>query len=81
MPCARCAVDRFDVAEGFYWFLVHHHEGQGSAKYARLCRLGRKFRPGPLARGPQSEDAQAVYRALCVKEGCTHEVETFVLAE
>lgn len=37
--------DRFDVLEAWYLYLCHHHEGQGSEKYRRLCKMEEYFRP------------------------------------
>jgi hypothetical protein len=61
-------MDRFDVCRAHYWALSVCHEGQGSKKYARLCRLGRVFRPSPLdsesrLEGEDSEAGQ-LYRDL-----------------
>lgn len=54
--------DDFDVAEGSYWFNANNHRGQGSAEYAALSAS--EFSPGPSDRGPRSEEAREVYRAL-----------------
>ena len=68
--------NRFDIVEAHYWFCVHHHEGQFSLKYERMCKLQLKpfyYQPAWTMNGPQSENSQAIYDALCKKEGCTHE--------
>lgn len=62
-------MDRFDIVEGHYWWLVEHHRGQGDERYSRLCRIGRYFRPGALANGPRG-DAADVYASLCERNGC-----------
>ena len=67
--------NRFDIVEAHYWFCVHHHEGQSSEKYLRLCKLTQEpfyFQPGCLTFKPGSDNAQAIYDALCKKEGCDH---------
>lgn len=57
--------DRVAVCEAWYVFLSTTHEGQGSAKYARLSRLLRHFSPGiNLSEGTLSEDARAIYDRL-----------------
>lgn len=66
--------DRFDIVEAHYWWLAHHHEGQGSQRYARLCEVSRYFRPGAAAHGPATENSQAIYANLCRRYGCAHEV-------
>ncbi len=58
--------DRFDIVEAHYAFLADYHEGQWSDKYARLCRIGKYFRPSPLFRGFESltENGKAIYQQL-----------------
>ena len=49
-----------------YWHAAFHYSGQGDPLYARLCRLGRIFRPGPICNGPESGSIEeALYQALC----------------
>lgn len=67
--------DRFQVVGAHYLWLAHHHGGQGSPEYARLCRILRYFRPSPLLnddirRG--DETVREIYLALCAKRrvGC-----------
>jgi hypothetical protein len=64
--------DRFDIIEAHYWFLIHHHQGQWSERYERLCGMSQYFTPSPLHDGPTSENAQAIYDNLCDREGCVH---------
>lgn len=60
--------DRFDIVEAYYLFLSHHHEGQGSEKYSRLCRMLRYFTPGPLLRYDSlSDNGKAIYDRLVEK--------------
>ena len=65
--------DRFDIVDAHYWWNVHHHGGQWSDEYAKVCRISAYFSPSILANGPESENAQAIYANLCHKEGCYHE--------
>ena len=61
--------DRFDICEAHYLFLLLWHEGQWSAKYQRLCRLGRCFRPRPSLRlSTLTPNGRAIYAALVRKE-------------
>ena len=62
---------RFDIVEGYYWWLVEHHSGQWSEEYARQCKVSRYFTPSRLASGPE-DMGQIVYNSLCEKHGCTH---------
>jgi hypothetical protein len=54
--------DRFDVAQGLYWYCVDFHGGQGSDEYRILSILG--YNPSPSERGPTTEDGQRTYDAL-----------------
>lgn len=63
-------MDRFSIADTYYWWLAEHHEGQGSRNYARLSRLSRYYSPSSLAR--KAEDQEG-YQELCRRAGCTHE--------
>ncbi len=65
--------DRFDIVEAHYWWCADHHEGQWSATYARLCRIGRYFTPGALSSGPTTENSEVIYNNLCQYDGCDHE--------
>ena len=51
---------RFDVAEGLYWFAVHHHSGGGSPLYAIQCRASRLYMPGANESDldPENEEQQ-----------------------
>jgi hypothetical protein len=60
--------DRSDIVDAHYWFCVDYHTGQWSQLYARQCRISRYFKPSILARGPATENAQAIYDNL-VKQG------------
>jgi hypothetical protein len=55
-----------------FWWLNDHHDGQWSRRYARLCKLARSYRPGPLECGPTDSESQAIYDNLCDREGCGH---------
>jgi hypothetical protein len=52
----------FDTADGLYWFCVHYHAGQDSVLYRVQCQAD--FHPGPLATGPDGEEAEMVYNDL-----------------
>lgn len=56
----------WDMVEAHYTFCMDYHAGQWSPEYARMCRLGRFFKPGPMWQGYESmsEDAQAIYDSL-----------------
>ena len=58
--------DRLDIVEAHYAYAADWHSGQWSSLYRRLCRIARRYTPGPLFRGYQSlsENAQAIYRRL-----------------
>ena len=62
--------DRFDICDAYYWFMANYHNGQWSKEYAlsgTFHRLG--FRPSPLAKGPDSENAQDIYNTLVETKG------------
>jgi len=60
--------DRFDIAEAWYLALSHCHGGQWSDEYARLCSMGRYFRPSPsLSVETLSENGRAIYDAACAR--------------
>lgn len=65
-------MDRYSIVEGYYWWLIEHHNGQSSREYARLSRITGYYSPSPIAHGPRDE-AMYVYQRLCVKAGCAHE--------
>ena len=63
--------DRFDIVEAHYAFCSDYHEGQGSKKYQRLCRIsdpnGRiQLRVSPLWGGYSSlsENGKEIYLQL-----------------
>jgi len=61
--------NRFDVAEAYFLFFSHYHEGQGSQKYQRLCKLLRHFQPGPLLSVETlTENGRAIYDGLARRE-------------
>ena len=61
--------DRFDILRAHYLFLSHYHEGQGSEKYAKLCRITSYFRPSPsLTFDTMGENAKAIYQNLVDQE-------------
>jgi hypothetical protein len=59
--------DRFDILQAHYWFCSDWYDGQRDPLYARLCRILKHFTPGCLSRGPDSENAQAIYDNLVEK--------------
>lgn len=63
---------RFNIVEGYYWWLVDHHGGQWSTEYERMCKIQKYFKPGVCSNGPSDELSQEVYDSLCLKAGCTH---------
>ena len=56
--------NRWDIVDAHYWFCVNYHEGRSSEKYVRQCRISKYFKPSPLAYGPESDNAKAIYHAL-----------------
>lgn len=61
--------DRFDIAEAYYLFFSHYHEGQTSDKYRRLSRMSRYFKPSPmLSVVTLTENGREIYEALAAKE-------------
>lgn len=62
--------DRFDIVQAYYAWLCNHHEGLGSYKYMRLCKVQEYFTPGVVWYGYASltENGQAIYRNLCDRE-------------
>ena len=61
--------DRFDIAEAYYLFFCHYHEGGGSKKYQRLSRMSRYFRPSPLLSVESlTENGREIYEALSSRE-------------
>jgi hypothetical protein len=67
-------VNRYDLIEGQYYWLLDHQEGKRSAAYARLCHMRTYYTPTRLFVGPD-EGGQEVYDALCTKAGCCQEVQ------
>ena len=61
--------DRFDIAEAYYLFFSHFHEGGGSKKYQRLSKMSRYFKPRPnLSYETLEENGKLIYDALEEKE-------------
>ena len=61
--------DRFDIAEAYYLFFCHYHEGQASDKYRRLSRMSRYFRPSPLLSIENlTDNGREIYEGLVQKE-------------
>lgn len=60
--------DRFDICEAYYLALSEWHSGQGSAEYARLCRLTSYYTPRPMLT-PQTltESGKIIYQQLTRK--------------
>ena len=62
--------DRFDIAEAYYLFFAHYHEGQASKKYRRLSCMSRYFKPSPLLSVETlTENGREIYEALAAREG------------
>ena len=61
--------DRFDVCSAWYLFLEQYHEGQGSDRYARLCKLMETFYPSPLlCYETLNDNAREIFHSLVAKE-------------
>lgn len=62
--------DRFDIAAAYYRFLADNHEGQGSEKYARLCKMDRYYKPGLSEQRYETlnDNARAIYDRLTTNE-------------
>jgi hypothetical protein len=56
----------WDTIEAHYAFCTDFHGGQWSPEYARLCRLGRFFKPGRAWVGFKSlsDEGKAIYSGL-----------------
>lgn len=48
--------------EAIYWFASWYHKGQWCGLYKTLSTS--PFNPGPMAQGPESEEAEYLLRAL-----------------
>jgi hypothetical protein len=55
--------DRFDIAQGLYWYCNDYHGGQGSDLYRILSQVSGIYRPGAMEHGP-SDGGEMVYAAL-----------------
>lgn len=62
--------DRFDICAAWYHYLSETHEGQWSAKYARLSRLMSFYSPCESEQhlNRLNPNAYAIYSALMVRE-------------
>ncbi len=62
--------DRFDITQAYYLFFVDYHEGQGSEKYKRLCKMEDYLKLSPLFEGYKSlsENGKAIYDHLARKD-------------
>jgi hypothetical protein len=57
--------DRFDIAEAYYLFFCHYHEGQFSDKYRRLSHMSSYFKPSPLLSVENlTDNGREIYEAL-----------------
>ena len=62
-------MSRWDIIEAYYWFFTHYHEGQGSDKYRRLCRMSQYYTPGRMANRPDPDSpAEELYNELASRE-------------
>lgn len=60
--------DRFDIAEAWYLYLSHFHDGQWSEKYERLSQLTSWFKPGPMLKlGSLSQNGRRIYDDLVAR--------------
>ena len=69
---------RWDVLDARYWWAAHHHAGQWSDEYRTIGRIEQMgYRPGRIARGPETDAARMIYADRCHANGCgcTHEEE------
>jgi hypothetical protein len=55
--------DRFDIAQGLYWYCNDYHGGQGSDLYRILSKVSSTYRPGAMESCP-SDGGNIVYEAL-----------------
>ena len=58
--------DRFDIAEAYYLALTHCHAGQTSPTYARLCHMGKYFKPSMgLCVESLTDNGLEIYERAC----------------
>ena len=50
---------------GAYWALSEWHGGQWSPEYAAMCAIGRVYRPGCGANGPEPDSSEATAYETC----------------
>ena len=62
--------DRYDILAAWNLYLQHTHEGQGSEKYRRLCKLQEHFFPSGSEEfvWGLSDNAQEIYNNLMIKD-------------
>lgn len=60
--------NRWDIIDAYFWFFNHYHEGQGSLKYERMCRITDYYEPGLYAREPRTENSNTIYKQLVLKQ-------------
>ena len=62
--------DRFDIAQAYYLFFVDYHEGQGSEKYKRLCKIEEYLKLPYTFEGYKSlsKNGKAIYDYLAKKD-------------
>ena len=58
--------DRFDILSAHYAFCADFYNGQGCDLYAKLCRIGKLFKPGASWKGYDSlsENGKVIYDNL-----------------
>jgi hypothetical protein len=57
--------DRHDIVEAHYCYCMDYHGGQGCPLYAKLCRIGRYYRPRPnLSYDTLGDNAREIYDNL-----------------
>ena len=58
--------DRFDIVSAHYQFAADNHGGQNSELYAKLCRIGKYFKPSTFWSGYDSltENGKVIYDNL-----------------
>ena len=62
--------NRFDIVEAYYLFFLEYHEGQGSKKYRRLCKMDKYWLPSPIfGMKSLSDNAKEIYNQLVEKNG------------
>lgn len=57
---------RYDILEAHYAFCCDYYSGMNDPLYARLCRISKRLKPGPMWRGYESLGAAAQYIYDCL---------------